>query len=144
MRMFHVITKFPPSIRRIISHFMFPFLFRPVLCGSSGTSGKDGPPPHGRYIPSIERRGRQNNFSDMSLLGGFASRRSHWKIRKHKRWKLLPKCFTSKYLYNGTSLLWDKDTQRAKINKIWDLKKPGRAKEEIGDLGRLRKGARGR
>ena len=83
-----------PSIRRIISHFMFPFLFRPVLCGSSGTSGKDGPPPHGRYIPSIERRGRQNNFSDMSLLGGFASRRSHWKIRKHKRWKLLPKYFT--------------------------------------------------
>ena len=27
-----------------------------------------------RYIRSIERRGRQNNFSDMSLLGGFSSR----------------------------------------------------------------------
>ena len=45
--------------------------------------------------------------------------------------------------FNGTTLLWDKDTQRAKISKIWDLKKPGGAKE-MGDLGRLKKGARGR
>ena len=52
--------------------FMFSFLLPGVLCGGGwcGTSGRDGPPPHARrYIPSIERRGRQNNFSDMSLLG---------------------------------------------------------------------------
>ena len=72
-----------PSIRKLYEHWpsivggeklflFYVFISFPVrvLCGGScGTSGRDGPPPQRRYIPSIERRGRQNNFSDMSLLG---------------------------------------------------------------------------
>ena len=38
-----------------------------------------------RYIRSIERRGRQNNFSDMSLLGGFSSRSQCRRVKQDNR-----------------------------------------------------------